>query len=158
MQGVAGRGEMPMGPMPGGMPGGMPGMGLGGRHGFGRGMGPSDFRPYPGMPGGGVYVPDPEMERLLRQDMQLGSEAEGLAGKYHEAAKEDRAEIKQQLVETLEKQFEVRQQRRGLELKMMENQLKRLRELVDRRAKTKKELVQKRVADMIGPEEPGVEF
>ena len=101
---------------------------------------------------------DPEMVKLMRADMELELQSRELATQYHSASKEDREKIKTQIVELVNKQFDVRQQRRTLELKRMEDELKRLREALDRRTKARKELVEKRVSDLVGPEEPGVEF
>ena len=104
---------------------------------------------------------DPEMFKLQREDMELEQQSRELAMQYQQskaAPKEDREKIKKAVVDVVNKQFEVRQQRRALELKRMEEQLKRLREIVERRAKVRKDLVDKRVSELIGPEEPGVEF
>ena len=47
------------------------------------------------------------------------------------------------------KQFDVRQQRRNLELKRLEDELQRMRDIVDRREKTRKEIIQKRVTEVL---------
>ena len=57
-----------------------------------------------------------------------------------------------EIEETVTKQFEVRQQRRNLELKHLEEQLKDLREAVDKREKARKELIEKRVSRLLGTE------
>jgi hypothetical protein len=145
-RGPGDRGLMPGGPMQGGpMPGG-PGGGSGG------GMMPPPMMLHE------MQKQDPEMFKLIQEDMTLEHQARELATQYRHASGEDREKLKKQVVETVTKQFEVRQQRRSLELKRLEDELKRLRELVDRRAKAKKDLVQKRVADLIGPDVPEVEF
>ena len=103
---------------------------------------------------------DPEMFKLQQKDMELEEQAHQLVMQYQspETSKGDREKIKQEVTDVVNKQFEVRQQRRALELKRLEEELKRLREIVERRAKAKKELVEKRISELIGPEEPGVEF
>ena len=119
-----------------------------------------------GKPGmfGTDFVPmgmdDAEMFKLQQKDMELEQESHQLAMQYQSprTSKDDREKLKQEVVEVVNKQFEVRQQRRALELKHLEEGLKRLREIVERRAKAKKELVEKRISELIGPEEPGVEF
>ena len=114
----------------------------------------------PMMPGSlpGRFVRDSEMEKLMQQDLELEQQSQGLAWQYQQAPKEDREKLKKQIIEVVGKQFDVRQQRRLLELKRMEEELKRLRELLDRRTKARKQLVEKRVTDLVGPEEPGMEF
>jgi hypothetical protein len=141
--GRGGAGGMP-GMMPGGMrPGGMP---------MGAGM-------YGGVPNPwGLQQSDPEMFKLQQKDMDLERESRQLASQYQGAEKEEREKIKKEVANVVDKQFEVRQERRKLELKRLEEELKRLHEIVDLRAKARKELTDKRVSELIGPEEPGVEF
>jgi hypothetical protein len=144
------------GPMPGGMgPGGM-GPGTSGRHGGAGMMGGFPGGPFQGM--GRLQPADREMLQLQEQDMALEQQAGQLAAQYQGAPKDEQQKIKKQVVELVNKQFEVRQQRRALELKRLESELKRLREIVDRRVKARKQLVDKRVAELVGPEEGGVEF
>jgi hypothetical protein len=126
--------------------------------GFGPGMRPLGppgmMGPMGGMPG----MADPEMLKLQREDMLLEQQSHELAMRYQRASKEDREKIKKEVTEVVNKQFEVRQQRRALELKRLEEELKRLRTIVEQRAKSRESLIEKRVADLIGPEEPGLEF
>jgi hypothetical protein len=150
---------------PGGMPpgmgprgGGMPMQGPGGPP-----MDPFSGPVRPGMPGmafGPMNMGDPEMLKLQQKDMELEQQARQLAIQYQspETSKADREKIKQKVIDAVNKQFEIRQQRRALELKRLEDELKRLREIVERRAKAKKELVERRVSELVGPDEPGVEF
>ena len=157
----------PQGPGPGmqrGPDGSRPGGGMpmppGDR---GRGAGPMQEPFGMGMPPGGMMPHemqrrDPEMFKLLQQDMILEQQSRELAMQCRGASKEDREKLKEQIVELVKKQFEVRQQRRSLELKRLEDELKRLREIVERRAKARKELIEKRVSELVGPEEPDVEF
>lgn len=147
-------------PPPGMMPpgGGMAGpSGIGGPRPGGQPVSPFGS---PMMPGSlpGRFVRDSEMEKLMQQDLELEQQSQGLAWQYQQAPKEDREKLKKQIIEVVGKQFDVRQQRRLLELKRMEEELKRLRELLDRRTKARKQLVEKRVTDLVGPEEPGMEF
>jgi hypothetical protein len=130
MPGMPGpRGPGDMGPM-GGMPGGMPGFGL-------------EF----------LKETDPEMYKVLKEDRDLEDQCRKLAMQYRRAPSDQRAKIKQQVEELVSKHFDVRQQRRSLELKHLESELQRLRETIDRRAKARKELVEKRVSDLIGKED-----
>ena len=96
---------------------------------------------------------DPEMYKLVKEDMDLERQSRELAQQYRRAPSEQREKLKQQIEEVVNKHFDARQQRRSLELKRLENQLQRLREAVERRAKARKELVEKRVSDLIGRED-----
>ena len=162
----SGRNGQAPGPMSGPLRPGMLGVSPGPGAGFGGGPRPPGMGGVPGMPfGSGIMMTpdmaDPEMFKLQREDMELEQQSRELAMQYQQskaAPKEDREKIKKAVVDVVNKQFEVRQQRRALELKRMEEQLKRLREIVERRAKVRKDLVDKRVSELIGPEEPGVEF
>ena len=111
-----------------------------------------------GMPGmGGMRVQDPEMFDLNNRDRDLERQTRELAEHCRHASGDERAKFREQLEDLVDKHFEVRQQRRLLELKRLESQLQRLREAIDRRAKARKKLVEKRMTDLIGPEE-GMEF
>jgi hypothetical protein len=74
---------------------------------------------------------------------------------YRNATQTERGKIKSQVNELVNKQFDVRQQRRTLELKRLDEELKRLRELADRREKARKELIEKRVTELLGDDNPG---
>ncbi|MGD0898850.1 MAG: hypothetical protein ABR915_13515 [Thermoguttaceae bacterium] len=64
-----------------------------------------------------------------------------------------REEIKKQLQKVVTEQFEVRQARRQLEVKRLEEALQGLRDAIDRRNKARQDLVGKRVAELLGPED-----
>jgi len=95
---------------------------------------------------------DPEMAELMRKDGQLDRDAHELAMQYRQTTGDRRAKIQQEVEERVNKQFDVRQQRRKLELKRLEGQLQRLREVVSRRERARKELVDKRVSELLGLE------
>jgi hypothetical protein len=79
-----------------------------------------------------------------------------LAVQYRQASTADREKIKSQIAEVVGKHFDVRQQRRALELKRLEQQLKDLREAMDRRSKARKDIVERRVSELTGqPDEMG---
>ena len=96
---------------------------------------------------------DPEMFKLLSQNMDLERQSRELAMQYQQAASGEREKIKQQIVELVNKHFDVRQERRALELKRLETQLQRLRETMEKRSKARKELVERRVSELIGRED-----
>jgi hypothetical protein len=93
---------------------------------------------------------DPEMFTLLRQDMDMERQTRELAMQYRQATKDDREKVKQQIEELVGKHFDVRQQRRALELKRLEQELGRLRETMERRSKARKEIVERRVSELTG--------
>ena len=96
---------------------------------------------------------DPEMFTLMKQDMELDRQSRDLVQQYRKASPPQREKIKAQVVEIVNKHFDVRQQRRALELKRLEEELQRLRDSVEHRTKARKELVDKRVSELLGPED-----
>jgi hypothetical protein len=93
---------------------------------------------------------DPELYKLVKEDMDLDRQTRALAMQHRRAPKDQREKIKQQVLELVGKHFEVRQQHRSLELKRLEEELARLRDTLDRRAKARKELIEKRVSELLG--------
>jgi hypothetical protein len=90
------------------------------------------------------------MFALLRQDSEAERQEHELAIQYRQAPKDQQAKIKQQVEELVNKHFDLRQQRRALELKRLEGELQRLRESAERRTKARAEIVAKRVAELLG--------
>jgi len=131
-----------------------------GRPGPDREGGPGqDRRPPPGSPRGpypdwtSLEKRDPDMFKVLKQEMDLERQTRELAGDYRQAAPAKRDEIKKQVEKLVGQQFEVRQQRRQLELKRFEEELQRLRDAIESRSKARKQIVEKRVAELLGQEE-----
>jgi hypothetical protein len=129
--------------------GGYGGYDMGG--GYGRGMG-GMMAPggYGGMPPGGGPPDDPEMRELVRKDFDTEREALELAGQYRRASGEEREKLKTQIAELVAKHFDIRQQRRKLQLKRMEEELSRLREAITKRDDASATLVKNRIAELIG--------
>jgi hypothetical protein len=92
------------------------------------------------------------MYKVMKEDRELEEQTEGLTMQYRRASSDERTKLKQQLAETVNKHFNVRQQRRTLELKRLEGQLQELRATIDRREKARKEIVEKRVFELLGTE------
>ena len=138
--------------MPGGgmMGGGMPGRAGGGLGGM----------PMPGMGGlgGARFRDDPEMYELVVADEKLERDSHGVAQHYTRVPKEEREALRQEVVRLVEEHFKVRQQRRMLELKRLEQQLQHLRQALERRAETRQKLIDRRVSELLGPEDPEVTF
>jgi hypothetical protein len=93
---------------------------------------------------------DPEMYALMKADGELGGQSYGLAEQVRKATGEQRAKLKQQLEDLLNKHFDVRQQRRQLQIKRMEDELKRLQEAVEKRSEARDALVRQRIAELLG--------
>jgi hypothetical protein len=83
---------------------------------------------------------------LERQTRELGMQ-------YRGAPEPRREEIKKELTKLVNHHFEVRQQRRELELKRLDKEIQRLREAIERRMKAREELVGKRVKELLGDRE-----
>ena len=90
------------------------------------------------------------MFALVKKDMELERQTRELAMQYRQASTDEREKIKPQIEEVVGKHFDVRQQRRALELKRLEQQLQQLRETIDRRSKARKEIVERRVSELTG--------
>lgn len=146
----------PPGPPPGGIPNRI---GPPGRPGSLDERGPHRLRHPSGPPRwpfqnwDGLEKIDPEMYKLLKDDYDLERRARELTIQYRRAATAQRTEIKQQLTQLVNKHFDVRQERRLLELKRLEEELKRLRDAIDQRSEARAELVGKRVSELLGKEE-----
>ena len=93
---------------------------------------------------------DPEMYKLLKNDDDLDRQARELLLQYRRAPNEQRAAIKKQLAEVVDKHFDARQQRRLLELKRLEEELKRLRDAINNRNEARDAIVGKRVSELLG--------
>ena len=80
----------------------------------------------------------------------LSHQAEQVAQKLAAAKSDsDREKIKSQLAETLEKQFDQRQKRHEEEIKSLEAQVKKLKDLVDKRQENRREIVSARLNQIV---------
>jgi hypothetical protein len=96
---------------------------------------------------------DPEMYKLVKADMDLERQSHELAMQYRRASSDERPKMKEKIQELVAKHFDVRQERRALELKRLETQLQRLRETLERRKNARDKLVEQRVSELVGHEE-----
>ena len=88
------------------------------------------------------------------EEANLAREAEELGRKLGDAkGSEDRSKIKTQLTEVLEKQFDLRQKRHQDEIKELEAKVKKLKDLVDKRQENRKEIVAKRLDQIMSDAE-----
>lgn len=125
---------------------------------------PDGVGPGPGQPPGGfprqprddfasMEKNDPELFKVMKTERELERSVRDTVTKYREAAKGERAKIKEELHSLVTKQFEARQQRRALELKRLEEELKQLRETAERREKDRKTLIDRHVSELLGEDE-----
>jgi hypothetical protein len=110
-----------------------------------------------GMSARPVRPDDPEMQELLKQDMELDHRAHELASSTRSARGEERTRLKGELATLVNKHFDVRQKRRELQLKRMEEELQRLREAIAKRDESREAIVAQHLAELIG-EAPDLEF
>ena len=96
---------------------------------------------------------DPEMYKLRRADSDLERESRQLAMQYRQAPEDQKEGIQAKLEKLVLKHFEVRQQRRTLELKRLEAELQRLRDSIEKRNKAREQIVKKRVSELLGLDE-----
>ncbi|HUY33780.1 MAG TPA: hypothetical protein VMV69_13605 [Pirellulales bacterium] len=126
-----------------------------------RGTGRSRSRS--GMPGGGGMMGgprgnqnDPEMAKLEEADMDLDRKTHELAEQVRRAPDaDDREELTKELTDTVDKHFEVRQERRELEIKRLEAQLERLRASLKKRMDERQAIVKQRISNLLGDDEIG---
>jgi hypothetical protein len=139
--------------------------------------GPDGFRPPgPGGPGGpgrdgvnGLQAPrppfgridweqlkkyDPEMYELELRDLQLEQRTLSLAEQMRRAPAELQRMIREELAESVAQHFDVRQQRRRLQLKRLEEELAKAREAIERREQARDELVTRRIGELSGDVDP----
>jgi ribosomal protein L29 len=149
-------------PVPGAMPGGgMPaGRAYGPRGGWST-QGPGMY--------GGPYAPPPQDPEAIKE-MQLEERVQQLTNLYRnfdnpqiprirsegsrESTREStREEIQKTIEELVAQQFDLRQERRQKELKRFEEQIKKLRETIEKRQKARTEIIDRHVKDLLGQDD-----
>src|SRR5262249_37806906 len=84
------------------------------------------------------------------EEMNLANQATQLVQQLGAAKSDtDRDKLKTQLNTILEKQFELRQQRHKKEIEALEAQIKKLRDLVDKRQENRREIIAKRMDQIL---------
>src|SRR5207237_2080281 len=76
---------------------------------------------------------DPEMRELMRQDVELDQKSHELAQRVRQGRGDERAKAKDELTEVVKQHFTIRQKRRELSVKRMEEELERLKEAINKR-------------------------
>jgi hypothetical protein len=93
---------------------------------------------------------DPELDKLVAAEGEAAREVAKLVAEYRQTEDDgERTKIKPKLAAALTKQFEQQQKRRELELARAEEQLKKLRELMKKRGEEKKNIVDKRLDQLV---------
>jgi hypothetical protein len=106
----------------------------------------------------GTSPDDPEMQKLNNEEAHLEAQARDISAHYRTTTIEtERDKLRGELEDIVLQQFEVRQERRQLELQRLELQLTRLREAIDKRTSSRDELIKQRIEQLVG-EEPGLGF
>lgn len=112
-----------------------------------------------------------ERHQLREANLQLDGDVNKMVAEYAAAAEDAKGEVKTRLQESLRKQFEARQKERDLEIAELEAQVKRLRELHQKREAAKAEIIESRLSQLVrsaeglgwdgegdGPRETAVRF
>ena len=101
--------------------------------------------------GYGAFEPDdPEMREISRKDSEMERQTMELATQYRSARGDEREKLKTQVSDLVAKHFDVRQERRKLQLKRMEEELKRLREAITKRDASTDTIVKNRLSELLG--------
>jgi hypothetical protein len=97
-----------------------------------------------------VYEHRPHLFTWKAEESGLSRQAEAFARQLAEAKSDgDREKIKGQLSEVLEKQFDQRQKRHEEEIKALEAQIKKLKDLVDKRQENRREIISARLNQIV---------
>jgi hypothetical protein len=102
----------------------------------------AQYSPFPGFGGHG--------RGTSAEEANLAREADQLARQLGEAKSDsDRDKLKTRLGEVLEKQFDQRQRRHESEIEALEAQVKKLKDLVQRRQENRREIVGRRLDQVL---------
>lgn len=97
------------------------------------------------------------MGELFEQDRQLDRQSHELGDQFRRAPNQEREELRGKLREVVEKHFNIRQERRRLELRRLEEELGRLRESIEQREENRSSIIQRRLNELTG-EDRGLSF
>jgi hypothetical protein len=101
-------------------------------------------------PYGGANYGDPELNKLHGEEAQIEGKVHELLTQYGRTEKEgDKAAIKKNLTAQLEKQFDLQQKRRDLEVTRVEAQLKELRKIIKKRSDGKEKIIDRRLDQLL---------
>jgi len=99
---------------------------------------------------GGEGMSD-EMQVLMQQDAKLEEQVQHTVAAYSDPQTEAkmREDLRIELSELLGQQFDARQQRRELEIKQIEERVKKLREALEKRSAAKEKIIERRLNDLL---------
>jgi hypothetical protein len=93
---------------------------------------------------------NPEHNQLAIEESTLSHEANEIRHRLESATSDtQRSEARAKLAENLGKQFDLRQKRHGLEIEALEAQVKKLKELVQKRQESRSEIISRRVDQIL---------
>lgn len=95
---------------------------------------------------------DPEMYALLKADHEMERKTLEISNQLRQLPRDQRVKLKEELTTLLNEHFDVRQKRRELQIKRMEEELKKLRDGITKRSESRKEIVGKRLNELTGDE------
>ncbi len=97
-----------------------------------------------------LWPPDPEMHPLVQEEAVAEREVVELIESYKRTENEaERSKIKSKLAALLEKEFDVQQKRRDLELSRVEARLKKVRDLWKKRSDARQTIIGKRLDQLL---------
>jgi hypothetical protein len=101
----------------------------------------------------GAYIVsrgDGELHKLMESEASSEREVRRLVDEYARTDNEgQRSKIKSKLSEVLDKQFDLQQKRREMEVAQIEAQLKKLRELMRKRSEARQTIVDRRLDQLV---------
>lgn len=91
----------------------------------------------------------PNAHGMSPEEFELSRQSETLIKQLGKAEGQDKEKIKTKLNETIDKQFDLRQKRHEAEITALETQLKKLKDMVQKRQENRKEIVGKRYDQLL---------
>jgi hypothetical protein len=83
------------------------------------------------------------------EEMQLAHQCDSLVKQLAKATGEEKEKVKTKLTEAIDKQFDLRQKRHEAEITALENQLKKLKDMVQKRQENRRDIVSKRLDQLV---------
>ena len=94
------------------------------------------------------------MQRINASENEMERMTHDLVEQYRSHGTDEmRQKFRQELAKVVAMHFELRQQRRQLELRRLEDQLERLREAIDKRTEARESLIRDRLSQLLGEEQ-----
>ena len=90
------------------------------------------------------------MHETDKKIFELEVISESLAARFKKANQNDKTKIRSQLSTTLDELFDMREEQRKLEVQVLEGQLAELKKSLKMRLDNKKEIIQRRIQDLLG--------